>query len=341
MNNRDKFTSVFAPYIRSYIKEKELQGLKTKRFMDFLLEFDRFLASIKKENLLINSSDIKVWAEARVNDKKTTLYARFCVIANFCRYMNSVGHECYIPVRPKRSFEGTGTTTMVFTHTQMHGIFNACDNMVTKTNCPKSMVFVIPALIRVLYSTGIRIGEALSIKNRNIDFGRKVIVIEDTKNNRQRIAPINESLEKVLRQYIVYRDKLPVNDINHPNSNLFVSTLGRPCSHNTVYKYFARILETCGIQHSLGFNNPSLHAIRHTTAVHSLVKLTNLGKDLYCSLPFLSVFLGHKSILGTEYYVKLTQEMYPEVLKLDMESTNQIFAHLNLKLNENYENKNN
>lgn len=108
-----------------------------------------------------------------------------------------------------------------------------------------------------------------------------------------------------------------------------------------MYKYFTRILENCGIHGALGFNNPSLHAIRHTTAVHSLVKLTNLGKDLYCALNFLSVFLGYKSILGTEYYVRLTKEMYPEVLKLDMESTSQIFAHLNLKLNEDYENENN
>lgn len=150
MSSSDKFSSVFAPYIRSYINEKELQGLKTKRFMDYLLEFDRFLSHVKKDSLLINSSDIKIWAEARVNDKKTTLYARFCVIANFCRYMNSIGHECYIPVHPKRSFEGTGTTIMVFTHNQIRDIFNACDDMVTKTHCPKSMMFVIPALIRIL-----------------------------------------------------------------------------------------------------------------------------------------------------------------------------------------------
>lgn len=339
MNSQDKFNSIFAPYIRSYIKEKELQGLKTERYISYLLEFDRFLKQTEKNNLLINSEDIKTWADSRINDKKTTLYARFCVIINFCRYMGSLGHECYVPVHPKRTFESMVAT--VFTHGQIQDIFDACDNIVMKTHCPKSMVFVIPALIRILYSTGIRIGEALAIKNKDIDFKRNVIVINDTKNNRHRIAPINESLEKVLKQHINYRDRLPICDIGHPDSHLFVSTLGKPCSYISVYKYFVRILEKCEIYGNFGTNSPSLHSIRHTAAIHSLVKLTRSGKDLYCSLPLLSVFLGHKSVLGTESYVRLTQEMYPEILKLDMETTDQIFAHLNLKLQESYENENN
>ncbi len=339
MNSSDKFSSIFAPYIRSYIKEKELQDLKTKRYRSFLLDFDRFLLQTAKNNLLINSEDIKRWAETHINDKKTTLYARFCVISNFCRYMGSLGYECYVPVRPKVSFKSTIAT--VFTHMQIQDIFDACDNMVAKTHCPKSMLFVIPALIRTLYSTGIRIGEALAIMNKDIDFKRKALVINDTKNNRYRIAPINESLEKVLKQYIDYRDRLPVCDVEHPDSYLFVSTLGKSCSHIPVYKYFVRILEKCEIYGSFGTNNPSLHSIRHTAAVHSLVKLTDSGKDLYCSLPLLSVFLGHKSVLGTESYVRLTQEMYPEVLKLDMQITDQIFADLNLKLQKNYEQEDN
>lgn len=335
MNSSDKFSSIFAPYIRSYIKEKELQNLKTERYRSFLLDFDRFLSQTAKNDLLINSEDIKKWTDTRINDKKTTLYAKFCIISNFCRYMGSLGHECYVPVRPKVSFKSTIAT--VFTHMQIQNIFEACDNMITKTHCPKSMLFVIPALIRTLYSTGIRIGEAIAIMNKDIDFKRSVIVINDTKNNRQRIAPINESLEKVLKQYIDYRDRLPINNIEHLDSYLFVSTLGKPCSHIPVYKYFVRILEKCEIYGSFGTNNPSLHSIRHTTAVHSLVKLTGSGKDLYCSLPLLSVFLGHKSVLGTESYVRLTQEMYPEVLNLDMQATDQIFTHINLKLQQSYE----
>ena len=46
-------------------------------------------------------------------------------------------------------------------------------------------------------------------------------------------------------------------------------------------------------------------------------KLASEGKDIYCSLPMLSVFMGHKKVMDTEYYLRLTADMYPELLKLD------------------------
>ncbi|MCY1662639.1 tyrosine-type recombinase/integrase [Chryseobacterium sp. SL1] len=253
--------------------------------------------------------------------------------------MCRLGYECYIPVSPKCSFQRAVST--VFTHEQILDIFGEVDHIISKTRCPKNMLMPVPALIRTLYSTGIRIGEALSIKNKDVDFERKAIVINDTKNNKQRLAPINESLEKVLKQYISYRDRIPIHDINHPESCLFVSTLGKPCSHTSIYKYFIHILQVCGIHGGYGNNSATLHSIRHTSAVHALIKMTKAGKDLYCSLPLLSVFMGHKSIIGTEYYIRLTQEMYPEVLKLDMEVTDRIFAYINQKLQQNYENGDN
>ncbi len=43
--------------------------------------------------------------------------------------------------------------------------------------------------------------------------------------------------------------------------------------------------------------------------------MTKSGLDLYYSLPLLSTFLGHKSLGATDKYVRLTTEMYPDLLK--------------------------
>lgn len=333
----NKLSSIFAPFIKTYINDKKLQGFGTERYRSYLSEFDRFWVDIAKKDLYIKSEELKDWVNTRINDKQSTLYARICVISNFCRYMSNLGYECYVPKRPKISFNNRHST--IFTHRQMQIIFTECDNLIARKRSPKSIVIIIPVLIRLLYSTGIRINEALAIKNSDLDFSKKTLIINDTKNNRQRIAPINNSLELVLKQYIAYRNKISVPNITHPDSYFFISVLGKPCSHITVYRYFDRILEICRLQRNENINIASLHSLRHTAAVHSLVKLTRSGKDLYCSLPLLSVFMGHKSILGTEYYVKLTQEMYPELLKIDMEVTDQIFTHINSKLKESHENE--
>lgn len=337
MNKLFKYTSVFAPFINDFIHEKELQGFKVTQLKWMLLEFDRFFTQISKKELFISSDDVKSWATTRTFDKQNTLYLKYGALANFCRYMSLLGYECYIPRRPKKRF--TNYTPTIFTHEQMHSIFNVCDNLVMKEHHAQSIMIIMPALIRALYSTGIRISEALSVQNKDIDFDRKVIVLNDTKNRCQRLAPINESLEQVLKQYIHYRNKIPLLGVANPDSHLFVSTVGKPCSSNAVLTYFHRIIEECGIPRRCDQRGPMVHEIRHTAAVHSLIKLTQAGDDIYCTLPLLATFMGHKKFLSTENYVRLTQEMYPEVLKMNAEATNQVYSIILSKLKQDYENR--
>jgi site-specific recombinase XerD len=172
-----------------------------------------------------------------------------------------------------------------------------------------------------------------------VDFDRKAIVLNDTKNRCQRLAPINESLEKVLRQYISYRNRIPVSGIAHPNAHLFVSTTGKACSRRTVLTYFHRIIEECGIQRRCNQRGPMVHEIRHSAAVHSLIKLSKGGMDIYASLPLLATFMGHKKVLDTETYVRLTQEMYPDLLKMNVEVTNPVYSCILSKLKQDYENR--
>ncbi|MDD4193430.1 MAG: tyrosine-type recombinase/integrase, partial [Mangrovibacterium sp.] len=245
MNKIFEYTSIFAPFINDFIHEKELQGYKATQLKWMLLEFDKFFTQTDKKDLFISSGDVKNWVGTRTCDKPNTLYQKYCAMADFCRYMCLLGYECYIPRRPRKCF--ANYTPTIFTHDQMRTIFKVCDNLVMKEHHAKSIMIIMPALIRVLYSTGIRISEALSILNKDVDFDRKVIVLNNTKNRCQRLAPVNETLEQVLRQYISYRNKIPTPGVANPDSHLFVSTTGRPCSRRTVLTYFHRIKEECEI----------------------------------------------------------------------------------------------
>ena len=337
MNKLFEYTSVFAPFINNFINEKELQGFKVTQLKWMLLEFDKFFTQTSKKELFISSDDVKSWATTRTCDNPNTLYQKYCAMADFCRYMCLLGYECYIPRRPKK--RSANYTPTIFTHEQVQSIFNVCDSLVMKEHHAKSIMIIMPALIRTLYSTGIRISEALSVLNKDINFDRKVIVLNDTKNRCQRLAPINESLEQVLKQYINYRNRIPSLGVANPDSHLFVSSLGKPCFRGTVLTYFHRIIEECGIPRRCDQRGPMVHEIRHTAAVHSLIKLTKAGVDIYCTLPLLATFMGHKKVLNTETYVRLTQEMYPEVLKMNAEVTDQVYSFIISKHKQDYENR--
>lgn len=339
MNKFFEYRSIFAPYIEHYIQEKEMRGYKATQLKWMLLEFDRFFVQTAKKDLFISLPDISNWASTRISDKPNTLYQKHCAMASFCRYMCLLGHECYIPTLPRKRTSQYVPT--IFTHEQMNGLFDGSDHLVMKEHHAQSIMIIIPALLRVLYSTGIRISEALSIKNKDVDFDRKAIVLNQTKNGCQRLAPVNESLSRVLRQYINYRNRIPAPDVAHGDAHLFVSSTGKPCSRKTVLTYFHRIIETCGIRRCCNQRGPSVHAIRHTAAVHSMVQLTQSGVDVYTSLPLLATFMGHKKVLDTQTYVRLTQEMYPDLLKMNTEISDQVYSCILTQLRQDYENSRN
>jgi site-specific recombinase XerD len=175
-------------------------------------------------------------------------------------------------------------------------------------------IFCVPTILRLLYSTGLRISEALSIKNEDVKFDKRYILIRKTKNGCERIVPINDSLFEVLQQYNSYRDKIPVKNVSSPNSFFFIKSDGKYCNAQSVYKWFRQLQTECGIPYTGNHHGPRVHDLRHTFAVHSMVQLAHEGQDLYSSLPIISACLGHKSLSATEQYVRLTGEMYPELI---------------------------
>jgi integrase len=198
-------------------------------------------------------------------------------------------------------------------------------------------LFAIPVLIRFLYSTGARIGEALAIKNMDVDYQNHQVTIRKTKNQMQRIVPISPSLEEVMKQYEQYRNRIPVEDIADTEHFFFVKANGKPFTLSAAYRWFKVVLKQCGIPHIGKQQGPRVHDIRHSCAVHSLEKMVKSEMDIYCALPILSTFLGHKTIAGTEKYVRMTQEIYPDIIEMESSLTSFVFPN-KIKIDIDYGN---
>lgn len=174
-----------------------------------------------------------------------------------------------------------------------------------------SIIIILPALIRLLYGTGLRISEALSLRNKDVHLDDNYLVVRDCKNGKKRMIPISDSLSEVCKEYLKYRCLLPFS--LSANDYFFVSLAGSVCKRDAVHDWFQKILWKAGIPHN--DHGPRLHDLRHTFSVHSLAMMAESGIDLYCSLPILSTYLGHQSLESTNHYVRLTSEMYPGLLK--------------------------
>jgi len=175
-----------------------------------------------------------------------------------------------------------------------------------------STIFSIPALIRLLYSTGIRFSEALSLNNKDVNLIEKYLMVKDSKNNKERIIPISDSLVLVCKEYLKYKNQLPLGDTN--SDYFFVKLNGKKCSAS-VRVWFKKCLKKANVK-----QDARIHDLRHTFAVNSLANMADSGIDLYASLPILSNYLGHQSIGATNHYVRLTATMYPNLIN-DMNMT--------------------
>jgi integrase len=321
--NEYKFTSIFAPHMKSFLTMKESLGIGTLKYKRILKEFDMFFVENRVKGLMITHSLISSWEKTRVNDSRITLYNKYCVLFQFCSYMCHTGFPCFIPQRPGRP--RANFIPYIFTHGQIQLFFRTCDELIQYNRGKSCILFALPALFRLLYSTGLRIGEAISIKNGDVDFKRRYIIIRKTKNQLQRLVPLNASMLQTMLQYKSARDSMPLENITEANGYFFISPAGKPLDDGNVYCWFRLILHKCGIPHTGNHQGPRLHDFRHTCAVHSFMKLIKSGLDIYCALPVISVLLGHRNIQETEKYVRLTQEMFPEIIKMEHSVTSFVF----------------
>lgn len=305
------FRSIFTPYFKSFVKMKAAMGFKTSKIEYIFKELDEIYSNILLQEPILTKELVKIWRESRLNDSERTLYDKWSIISQFSRYMCHCGFVCYVPPMPRQ--KDRVFIPRIFTHEEMRCFFAAADGLRLQNIQPNLCLFSMPTLFRVLYATGMRISEALSLNNEDINFEKGVILIKKTKNQRQRIIPITSSLKEVLRQYLRYRDKMPIKNVSQKEKPLFISHTGNKISKNTAYAWFRKILKLCNIPFIGGNHGPRLHDLRHTFAVHTLMKQVVSGKDMYCLLPILSVFMGHKTLFGTESYVRLTSEMFPEL----------------------------
>ena len=315
MTEQAIFKSSIGKYMESFHNARIKLGYKAEDSLYTFRTFDAFLCSQGFTGDYITRDIYVSYMESIRSMSPATRYLRASVLRRLCIYMSRLGVECYIPILPRRSW--AQFSPHIFTRKEMEDIFKAADSLRAESrNCNASTI-CIPALLRLLYSTAMRISEALSIKNAYVDFDAHVITLNDTKNGSQRYAPVNATLEAVLKEYLRYRSRIPVAGIDAPDRPFFVNPQGKSFSRVAVYMRFRKVLSLAGIPFKGDKDGPRIHDIRHTACVHAFANLAAAGRDMYCSLPMLSVFMGHKTVSETEYYLWLTAEMYPELASRD------------------------
>lgn len=194
----------------------------------------------------------------------------------------------------------------VFTDDEVARLFTAIDSQPMSSFTNKAMVD--PVLFRALYGTGVRISEALNLTLSDVDTRAGTLTIRHSKNGAGRTIPITERLAATLDSYIAAAHPAP-----EPGDHVFYARApGRPINQASIYIRFRGYLADAGIPHFTGGPHP--HSLRHGFAVTNLRHWAAVGADLATTMPYLACYMGHSDLRGTQYYLRLTADAYPEVM---------------------------
>ena len=155
-------------------------------------------------------------------------------------------------------------------------------------------------LIEILYATGIRVSELVSISLGDISDNFSSIVIRG-KGGKQRIVPLFGKVKTVLKRYVNF-----LNQLKQPTKSLFLFPSNSKFGHLTRNRFF-QILKNLGKEIHLDLNRISPHVLRHSFASHLLSR----GVDLR----IIQESLGHKDISTTQIYTHIQSSKLRKILE--------------------------
>ncbi|WP_133665034.1 tyrosine-type recombinase/integrase [Paraburkholderia sp. BL10I2N1] len=170
---------------------------------------------------------------------------------------------------------------------------------------------VYETLFGLLASTGLRISEALALRNYDVDLRRGMLTVERTKFAKSRQVPMHPSTVEALRRYRWMRDLAGASA--QDDAPFFVGTRGQrrglPLNTHHVERVFAALRKQLGWRNRGTHHAPRIHDLRHTFIVRRIVLWQAQGIDIDQSMLSLSTYVGHAMVTNTYWYLSAVPEL--------------------------------
>ncbi len=160
-------------------------------------------------------------------------------------------------------------------------------------------------LLEVLYATGLRVSELVSLPLSAARSGARMIVVRG-KGNKERLVPLNDTSRRAMAEYLAAMEALKApKQKNASNSKWLFPSFGE--SGHLTRQHFARDLKELAASAGLAPRLVSPHVLRHAFASH----LLHNGADLR----IVQTLLGHTDISTTQIYTHVVEERLKSLVR--------------------------
>jgi integrase len=242
------------------------------------------------------------WLSRGAGRQPITVRLELGVLRQLCRYRQRADPHSFVPGRDDGPPAGQSHfLPYIFSPQEVRAIVLAANDYRGRLLAPTTL----RTLLLIVYCTGLRLGEAVRLQRRDVALDPGVFTVRQSKG-KTRLVPFRHDLALVLADYLTGQ---PARLSTAATAPFLVCTSGDAVSLHAASAAIRQVLRTLGLKPPRGRRGPRPYDLRHAFAVHRLTAWCREGVDLHACLPWLSAYMGHDNVLGTEVYLHATAEL--------------------------------
>ena len=299
MSGEAEFTSIPGPIIGRYL---ELQGSLGRKYgveRRVLKNLDRYLISGPDSPADLDQGTFSGWMRAHETLASGVRRNWMRIVYNFCLYHRRTEPACFLPDPALFPPLHVPIRPHIFSEDEILRVLAAADSLGPHSNSMMRREIYRLAVV-LLYTTGMRRGELAHLTLGDYSPIERTLLVRASKFHKSRILPLSGDGAREMEAYLAVRhsQRLPA-DAEAP---LLVHGNRGGYSPAGVCHGLRGLFRRANVRTVSGAL-PRIHDLRHTFAVHALLRWYRATADLQAKLPYLAAYMGHVSIVSTEYYL--------------------------------------
>ena len=305
--------SPLALLITDFVTLKRALGRQYDSELRVLADLDRFLAQRQEHAVGLRPSAFVAWCLTLEHLSPNTRRHRMRVVRALCVYASRHDPDFFVPDPAGFPAQRPPRPPHIFSEQEIVAVLRVTDAMRPRSTSPLCGPLYRLAVV-LLYTAGLRRGELVRLVISDYDSTERTLLVRASKFHKSRLVALSDDAVVEMERYLCARRRLP----HGQDAPLLVSRYRglRARSGAGLGAGLQRIFQQAGVVSASSGRPPRVHDLRHTHAVHVLLRWYRAGVDVQAKLPALAMSMGHVSIISTAYYLSLVEPIAQEASEL-------------------------